>query len=269
MSSESQGTGTAAGNAGCPSDYGLDLYRLEGEPEDHPLRRHLESCVRCRERMSAAQGLSEEFLEQVYPETVNEVADRLAGAQVVPLRPRAVHKTAWAAAAAAIALVISGIGLWHGAGGEAGEDPSYIGAKGGLGLKISCRRADAVFRVHSDDALIPGDQLRFEVSLPRAGYLMIVSVEADGRVNLYHPASSNAAAPVEARAYLLPGSVILDQSEHAERIFALFSEAPFNYMAVRRAITAAWGAGADLESLVRLPVEAEQFSLLFRKEAGR
>ena len=165
----------------CPSDYELDAFWLEGRPGDHPVRSHLDACERCRERLVEWEQADEKFRTEVFPATEEKVVERLTRSRTgfwgFFTYPRL------AAASAAVLAVVLAVVLWH--PGE--RESTYIGIKGTLGLEVYCQRADRVFRVQPGDRLLPEDRIRFAVSTPGPGQLMIVSVDQRGEVSLFYP----------------------------------------------------------------------------------
>ena len=143
----------------------------------------------------------------------------------------------------------------------------YLGLKGGLSLEIFCRRGERVFPVGPGDRLLPEDMIRFVPALPGPGYLMVISVDDQGRASLYYPNSESAAAPTTGERAPLPGSVILDSSEGPERIFLFYSRTPFEFDQIQKAITAAWSRVGALDDLqeISAPVLASQTSVLIVK----
>jgi hypothetical protein len=108
------------------------------------------------------------------------------------------------------------------------------GIKGVPGLRLIARRGEAVFEVTPGGTLRPGDALRFVLEPVGQPYLLIASLDGQGKASIYHPfggASSARVAPdqmIEAPA----GSVVLDAAPGPERVFALWSSQPLDAAAV-------------------------------------
>ena len=238
----------------CPSDYQIDEYWLAGRPENHPVHGHLEGCENCRERLVEWEQADEKFSREVFPATEEKVVERLSESRSGFIRLFTYPRLA-AAAAAVLALVLA-VTLWH--PGE--REATYIGIKGTLGLEVYCQRADQVFRVNPGDRLLPEDRIRFAVSTPGPGQVMIVSVDQQGEVSLFCPAG-----PVEGGRTELEGSTILDESKGAERIFAVFSEESLDFGAVESAVARGLEETGDVAKLQKLPLELAQNSLLIQK----
>ncbi len=250
----------------CPSDLQLDGFWLAGRPPDHPLRAHLESCPDCRERLIEYERVHEVFDHEVFPDTKESVAERLARRGLQGLFRTRLAIPVLAASAALVLLVAGAVLMWPGKEHAKKPPGETIGIKGPIGLQVFCRRGQQTFQAHHGDTLLADDRIRFVISSPGSGYVMIVSVDERGRVGRYYPTHGPAArtAGLEQE---LPGSVALDRSRGKERIFALFSPGPFDFQMVREDVEAGLGPGANLETLERLPVELSQTSLLFVKGA--
>lgn len=238
----------------CPSDYELDAFWLEGKPGDHPVQSHLDACERCRERLVEWTEADEKFRTEVFPATEEQVVERLSGRRTglwaFFTYPRL------AAISAVVLAVVLAVSLWH--PGE--RESTYLGIKGNVGLEVYCHRAGQVFRVHAGDRLLPEDRIRFAVSTPGAGYLMIVSVDQRGEVSLFYPLG-----PVPAGRAELEGSTILDESQGAERLYVVFSEQTFDFDTVQSAVARGLKDPGGVEKLKKLPLELAQNSLLIHK----
>jgi len=238
----------------CPSDYELDAYWLAGRPEDHPVHGHLEGCESCRKRLEEWEQADEKFRNEVFPATEEEVVERLSKSRSgffgFFTYPRL------AAAAAVVLAVVLAVALWRPADREA----TYIGVKGTLGLEVYCQRAEKVFRVNPGERLLAEDRVRFAVSAPGPGQVMIVSVDQRGEVSLFYPPG-----PVEGGRTELEGSTILDDSRGPERIFGVFSEGPLDFNVIRSAVERGLKDSGGVENLKKLPLELAQNSLLIHK----
>ena len=238
----------------CPSDYQLDEYWLAGRPEDHPVHGHLEGCENCQKRLVEWKQADEKFQKEVFPATEEKVVERLSKS-----RPGFVAFFTYpriAAAAAVVLAVVLAVALWRPAEREA----TYIGIKGTLGLEVYCQRSDRVFRVNPGDRLLPEDRIRFAVSSPGPGQVMIVSVDQKGDVSLFYPAG-----PVEGGRTELEGSTILDDSKGPERIFAVYSEEEIGFGKIKAAVERGLKDSGGVEKMAKLPLELAQNSLLIHK----
>lgn len=222
----------------CPSDLAFDEYWLAGRPPEHPIARHLQDCTACARRIRENERIERYFEREVLP--VTSAAVRAAA--VAPRRFG--HLQLACAALAACLLVVATIGLVR------SRDALTLTYKG-IGLEVYCLRGGAVLRLNDGDRLRPDDRLRFAVTAPSAGYLMIVSRGATG-LERYFPPEGPAARQIESGRTELEGSVILDDAPGEERIVALFGAAPFDFAGAEKALGAAPDGASPNLSLAAL-----------------
>jgi hypothetical protein len=196
---------------------------------------HLAACVTCRQQADVLRASRDHFSASVLPRTLPALRARAA--------PWWSRRMTWIAApvlAAAVALVM----LRGGAPvDDLGSDDLRV--KGDASLQIVARRGDRVGLVAAGDTLAAGDAIRFVVTTPRAGYLLIASIDGRGATSIYYPAAGVASAPVPAAARLeLPGSIVLDDAPGPERMVALWSARPLPADAVTAALAAIGAGGA-------------------------
>ena len=263
--------------AECPSEYALDAFVVDGRPADHPLRRHLDACPRCQERMAERERVAQEFRESVFPATVEAVTKALVQARPQPAVEPEGFWTALreflggaplriAAAAGAVGVILLVVWLAWLRPGQPLQEDGYTGIKGAIGLEVWAKRGAQSFQVEPGMVLLPGDAIRFKPAMATQGFLMILSVEQGGRINVYYPLGGTQAERVQPSHEPLPGSVVLDESRGNERIFALFSPSrEFGLAEVRPAVEAAFNQGATPITLEKLPLDLDQVSLLVAK----
>ena len=85
-----------------------------------------------------------------------------------------------------------------------------------------------MFEVGSEDALHAGDALRFVLEPVGRPYLLIASVDGQGKASIYHPfgGSSSARVAPQGMVEAPAGSVVLDTAPGPERVFAFWSSEP-------------------------------------------
>ncbi len=210
-----------------PAD--LDLLVLGDHGPDATTRaaleRHLEGCAACQERRQGRAARHADFHRDPLP----RLLARLSTARARRWRLRAVWMTLVPAAAVTLLLLARPETNRTDDGGASAIAPAApFGVKGTPGLRLVARRGQAVFEVGSEDALHAGDALRFVLEPVGRPYLLIASVDGQGKSSIYHPfggLSSARVAPqgmVEAPA----GSVVLDTAPGPERVFAFWSSEP-------------------------------------------
>ena len=263
---------------GHPSRMALDqawIRSVETRAEPSSASAHLGSCDACQAYLTELASGADAFAAGA-PEAV-------LSALVRPARPLAPPSLGWLdrllgwlprpapelALAALVLVVVAGLSGWRALapGSRSATDGWY--AKAAVGLEVIGQREGRSFRAQEGEALRAGDQLRFRVAPPEDGYLMVVLIDADGRLTRLHPARVPAAAPAPARAVLLPGSARLDDSVGVERLFVLFGREPFDEVDVRAAVDDALVPGAGVRFLERLPLDLAQTSFWFTKPGGR
>ena len=221
---------------------------------------HLAGCARCRDDLAALHVTQGEFIDVVLPRTMTRVRRRL-------LAPpsRWARYVAVATAAAAAAALIFAVGLHP----RFPPDVELL-TKGGPSLRLVMRRGSRVAPAPDGTHLRAGDEIRFVIPAAPQRYLLVGSIDGDGHASIYYPFDGQASAALDARdrRVELPGSIVIDEAQGPERIFALFSDAPLPSARVRDALVRV-GAGGPvaIRAATRLAIDgAEQRSVLFEKD---
>ena len=268
-SDEEKGT-AAARRVGCPSALELDAFLLAplDRQADDSMVRHVQSCRYCQQTVAEQRQARQIFESEIFPDSVGAVTEQVSNQGRVAAKLASVLQGLFARpslALASAAMLLLAAGVWQ----FIPKERPYIGVKGGadadLAVEVFCKRGERVFRVSDGDALLPDDMLRFAPTILKKGFLMIVSIEEGGTVNLYYPVGGGKAALIDQSTKTLPGSIVLDESKGAERLFVVFSEKPFNFEIVARAVQEGLQHASGVEELRRLPLNLQQASLLFHK----
>jgi hypothetical protein len=201
----------------CLSEFALDdlILNGDGEPGDGAAA-HLASCAGCRGRHAERRASLEE----------------LAHAQVGPFwqeirrgyrRRRVTRRALLLGLSCGMAAVLASVVL---VGDGAVPSRAYLGAKGAGALEIHCRRAGRTFPLRPEDAVEPGDELRF-VPRPASAtvrYVQIASIDGTGRYTPFYPSSPAAGSlPLPSPGQALDGSIRLDTAPGPEQLFFVFS----------------------------------------------
>lgn len=237
----------------CFSDQLLDDH-LAGKGLSEAQTDHLRSCERCRSRLA----LFEADREAAAPTVARLVAR--AEAQHAERRPLALRPLFWGglAAVAAVMLLVIARPL-----DEPATDLRFKGA----GLRFVVQRAGQVQPGVSGAAFRAGDALRFVVTLDAPAQVLLVGIEADGKVSVYFPADGDHSAALPAGAdQALPGSIVLDDARATERFVGLFSAEPLTRAQIETAVHAALARGEPLTHLDELPETTTQHWVVIRKE---
>jgi len=102
-------------------------------------------------------------------------------------------------------------------------------AKGAaVALVIHVARPPDSRRLATGDTVRPGDRLRFEVSVPRRGYVAVVGIDGAGTASSYVPSDGHEPLAIDpAGSGVLPGAIELDATPGDERFYAVYSERTF------------------------------------------
>ncbi len=115
--------------------------------------------------------------------------------------------------------------------------------KGGVSLVVYAKRGAVTVRLGPEDHLAAGDQIRFQVTAPAAGFVAVIGRDSTGAVTVYAPFGASAAKRYDPRDPLLPDAIELDAAGVSEDLYAIISSAPFSLAAA----TAALRGGQPLE----------------------
>lgn len=227
----------------CLSDLTLDRLRCGDLAAEvvAAAEQHLSGCDRCRTRAQSLAAESQALAGELPQLSALLAAARVRGpmdsaavepsganredgttAQVVPLASVRAFRKWWAptlgvvAAAAAMLLFI----------GRSPEPEGEIRLKGVSGeLDVFVKRAGKVFR-WQDQALQPGDQLRYSFRAPEPLHVMVLSREASGAVNQYFPAEPGSFA-VDLGVTLSKSATELDATLGRETLWVVFCQRAF------------------------------------------
>lgn len=200
----------------CLSDLALDRL-IAGEPVGASAEAHVAACARCSERL--AQFRANQDRDAVL---LDELARRAPTAPVTPLRRRVWLTTALPLFAAAAIILLLLPRLLNGPAERAKGSSA-------LALDVVVRHADG-----HQEPLAPGghvragDAVRFLVSTPRAGHLVILGLDTAGAVSVYVSDGADPHQIDRGARQAMPGSVILDATPGAERLVALECDARFS-----------------------------------------
>jgi len=188
------------------------------------------------DRIRGATAADRSRLEELRGEHAGFLASVDVGAELRAIRQRVVQSTpvrrsapprAWlvsagALAAAALVLVLVLRGR------SPGTDDDLQPKGGTIGLVVHVAAGSDSRPIASGDPVHPGDQIRFEVSVPHPGHVAVVGIDGSGASTVYYPFGGRAPASIDAgTGAVLPGAVRLDATAGDERIYAVYAERPF------------------------------------------
>ncbi len=131
-------------------------------------------------------------------------------------------KVFWALSLVPAAVLAASVAVFVG-----GQVEPPWSAKGGVALAVHVRRGQGSAKLKPGESVPRGAALRFEISAPKAGFVALISKDAQGRVTQYHPFEGREAAPYEPRQPLLETAIQLEDVAGAEELYALWSAKPF------------------------------------------
>jgi hypothetical protein len=229
----------------------FELDRLAAGELDSPavagLQSHLDDCADCREYLAAIETQRADLLERKPAELF---VDSLESHQLPPGKPKRVWAFSLATAAVAAAAVI--VVLVLGNPTESADDEIRWMGQGAI-TKVYLKRGDQSQQL-TNQAILPGDQLRFKVALPQGkrAHAAVFAIE-NKRVTCVLPAQPSAQPHPVADELWIPGSVIVEAGERPVDIILVVRPAPFDLAKVSSEIEKSLGSletGRQLSSLV-------------------
>jgi hypothetical protein len=216
----------------CASELQLDRL-ISGELREgaaQALYAHFAACVPCRTR-------HDELLadHRAFPEKAAPFASVTAPGPTQASRlPRLWLAAGSIAAAAALWMGVIQKPAYDG-GSRPTEEESVLDTrtKGPeLHLDWVIRRGSDTFPSRANEAVHPGDALRFSVRVTRSGHVAILSLDAARRISVYQEWSRVEAGDRQ----LLPGAVQLDSVLGVEHVYGIFCEQAWPLVDIEDAI---------------------------------
>ena len=197
----------------CLSDLALDRI-VAGEHVEPPIATHAAGCARCGARL-------DEFRRARIDDAALIDELRARAPSVVPLKRRVWLSTMLPIFAAAALVLLFLPRLFH----RSGEREKGMST---LALDVVVRHTDGHVEALAPNGRVrPGDAIRFLVTTPRAGHLVILGLDTAGNVSVY-VADGDEPHPIDRGAkQAMPGSIVLDATPGAERLVALECDTRF------------------------------------------
>jgi len=245
-----------------PSELALERFLLDPAPR---VRAHLHSCPRCAARLEEMARQGEEFLQYVFPATVEKVEEAAErGARRFSWFQIFAPASAVVAAAALLLLVRPATDDSC----RVTSDLTCIKGEGGLGISVFLNGAEGARAAREGEAVAANAAIRFRVQPAAPCHLWIVSVDAAGQVSRLFPTEGDGGALLATR-FEVPGGAVLDGKPGPERVIAICTPAPMYYAAAERIVQTSMARG---ERAVRgnrviggLPEGTGQASVLLEK----
>ncbi|MFY0564268.1 hypothetical protein ACN28E_10495 [Archangium lansingense] len=234
--------------AGHPPARALELlaFAPEGTPRPPDVEEHVRACASCQAHVAALREERVRFLQarpaRAFAARIEERARR------VPWWRRPIWAFGALPAAVAVALVLLVVlpRVAPRDGEAGGELPVRLKGAPAVRLEVLVsREGQPAVSLPEGEPLLPGDALRFRVTVPERGYVFISNQDGAGQFIRYFPASGSRSVPLEPGEHLLSGGVVLDDWRGEERITLFFSPEPLEERdieaALRRAFERAGG----------------------------
>jgi hypothetical protein len=252
----------------------LDELALGGDPiasRRSAAEAHLRACSDCRARQEEAQMLGQRFVHAIFPRTVESVSERALQRRRVSVVATAV---VFAVAAACLVFFVrraadparENAGAPRGTKVDTAEDIATFefAMKGDAALRIVAKTKTGLVEVRDGTVLAPGDAIRFIVEPAGLPYVLVVSIDGEGKATVYVPYDGAESMRVEGRTEL-PGSIVLGEARGVERVFAFFSRQPIRAHVVLTQLRAI-GSQGRIAATTTLAVPADfQRSIAFDK----
>lgn len=208
------------------------------DPVNADMAAHLRTCAHCATARDERERDARHFQRQVFSRTLPEIERHLVRRARGFFRWPFISALALPALATAVLLLPSAPSKVS----TPVANTEAFGIKGEpqVSFKVFARRNEVTFEVSNGMHLLPGDHLRFQVQSGGTGFLMVGSVDGALQANVYTPFDGTTSVAIgrSMRAVDLPGSVILDDIQGEERLFAVFSAAPIEKKRMIAALTA-------------------------------
>jgi hypothetical protein len=141
------------------------------------------------------------------------------------------------------AAVLAGAGAAAATRARRGMDPGpgATQGKGDFELLVFARKEGRIEMLDRfNRGVRPGDEIRFVLTgtPASAAYVLVASVDASGKTNVYFPYEGDRSAPLAGPGrWEVPGSIELDDTLGPERVYVFFSEAPLDAAPIRSALS--------------------------------
>ncbi len=200
----------------CPPAGLIEAF-VAGDDPGSGVGGHVVGCAACSSYVRKLESEQAAFFKQRPAELF---LNQLEGRSATPRSGLSTQILRWAGVAGLAASVAIAILVF--------TRPASIQLKGGA-FEVVYKRPgmSEPGPVTEDLRLRPGDALRFSYQAANDGYLLVLEVDANGKVTSLYPLRGVASAAIHSRpGDFLPGSVVLDDAPGPEWLVAVFSRAP-------------------------------------------
>lgn len=237
-----------------PPALSLERYAFDppGTHRDTPLERHVLGCDGCRETVRVFQAERRAYL-LLHP------AQRALASVTTSRRPLVARwwlSLGSGLAAAALAVLL----IWVRGTADVTDPVRLKGKAPSLEVHVSRGGAPAT-PWEPSRPVEPGDLLKFRVTPPADGYVVLLDVDARGAVEAWY-GDDGGVRVKGGEATLLPGTIALDETPGPERLVLVFSEAPADVAALRAEVAQAFADGGGVQHMA----VAHGVTVLLQKE---
>ena len=214
----------------CPRRFELIRLAVGDLSSQHleDVRSHTLACQKCAQELARIEQQKQSFLSHHPWEKNSELLFmRVNTARISRRRP------AWFFPAIATVFAVGGVLcflLFF------KPEPSTIRTKGDVSLSFFVQRGTHIVPGVSGGEYQANDQIQCVYSSGPNHYLFLVSLDEKGRIsNFNYQGKAQSIAIIPGNNQVLEGSIILDESNGLERVFAIFSDQPLEFSFIEQA----------------------------------
>lgn len=253
----------------CPTSLSLARFASEGDasPQAAAIRAHESVCAPCKAALTELKADRSAFLVR-HPFTAfwNDLEKK------APERPSFFARLfRWLNESAALraAVAMAGLaGIMIVAVGREAVPPQIL-SKGGVNLQfyVASSKSAGPELGKNGMKLPAGSGLQFVYSAQEP-YLLLIGIEADRTVSVYHPSDGSESASIEAGDQIkLPQAIRWQPKTAYERFYGVFSKQPVKIEDVRKALETPSISGKSIEETEKLPLPYPQSSAIIYRSA--
>jgi hypothetical protein len=235
--------------AGHPAARALETlaFAPEGTPRPVEVEEHVRACASCQAHVAALREERARFLQarpaRAFAARIEERARRVSWWR----QPVWAFGALPAAVAVALVLLVVLPRAVPRGGDAGGELPVRFKGAPTVRLEVLVgREGQPAVPFREGEPLLPGDALRFRVTVLERGHVFIANQDGEGRFTRYFPVRGARSVGLEPGEHLLPGGVVLDDWRGEERITVLFSPEPLEERDVEAALRRAFERAGGL-----------------------
>jgi hypothetical protein len=253
----------------CPTSLALAQFAAEGDasPKATVIRTHTAACASCKTILADLEADRRAFLVK-HPFTAfwNDLEKR------IPARPPFFSRLfRWLNESSALRATIAMAGLATIMIVAVGRETALpqILTKGGVDLQfyVASSKSGGPALGKSGMKLPEGSGLQFVYSAQEP-YLLLIGIEADRTVSVYHPSNGSESVSIEiGDRKKLPQAIRWQPKSAYERFYGVFSKQPVKMEEIRNALETPSISGKSIEQIEKLPLPYPQSSAIIYRSA--